>query len=218
MYNFLLSHFFRNFLVTRRRIIDEYLLNVRQVVLQSRASRLGFLRFWNRACARGNPLGRCSILQRSRDESWFTGESNGEGNGVPEDFKNSPATLSPTPINSISRYFAASRRAMDITLFLTFRPPCSSIVFLSSARFFFCVERSHVAQRNARNARKYAHVMPVIWTLDEFSLQSSSGHLATWRWNPSHPFLKFNCKFPNVSTFSCEISHLIINQRVSRML
>jgi len=178
----------------------------------SLASRLGFLRLWNRAYARGNPLARCPILQRSRDESWFTGESNGEGNGVPEDFKNSPATLSPTPINSISHYFAASRRAMDIALLLTFRPPCSSIVFLSSARFFFL--RKTIA-RYATQCTQCAQIcaMPMIWTLDEFSLQSNSGDLAMYDkilfWNSIANFR---------STFSCQISHLIINQRVSRML
>jgi len=138
MYNFLLSHFFRNFLVNEAANnwwIPSQCQTSRPAVSRKSLRILKALR--NRACARGNPLACCSILQRSRDESWFTGESNGEGNGVPEDFKNSPATLSPTPINSISRYFAASRRAMDIALFLTFRPPCSSIVFLSSARFFF---------------------------------------------------------------------------------
>lgn len=84
-------------------------------------------------CAR-HLLVRCSILQRPRDESWFTGESNGEGNQV-RGLQKLTGTPSPTPINSISRYFAASRRAMNIAPFLPFSPR-AFVIFLSSARFF----------------------------------------------------------------------------------
>ncbi|KAL0103836.1 hypothetical protein PUN28_013969 [Cardiocondyla obscurior] len=46
------------------------------------------------------------------------GESNGEGNEFPRDFKNSSA-----------------RRTMNIALLLTFRSPYPSVIFLNSARF-----------------------------------------------------------------------------------
>lgn len=109
---------------------NRFLLDVKRFILLLHQESLRSL---NRTYAR-YLLVRCSILQRPRDESWFTGESNGEGNEVRGLQKLTGTPLS-TPINSIPRYFAASRRAMDIALFLSFSPR-AFVIILSSARFF----------------------------------------------------------------------------------
>lgn len=83
----------------------------------------------------------------------FTGESNGEGKTKSRGLQKLTGTPSPTPINSISRYFAASRRAMDIAPFLPF---LSSSYIL--ARFF----------SRETDSATIARAMPEIWMLVEF--------------------------------------------------
>lgn len=132
-HNFLLSFFSNETSSNNWR-----LLGVRRVVLHSRTSRLESLKALKSSLPARYPLARCPILQRSftrRVVVYWRVEWRRQRS--PGGLQKLTGTPSPTPINSISRYFAASRRAMDIALFLAFRPPCPFVVFLSSARFFF---------------------------------------------------------------------------------
>lgn len=106
------------------------------------ASRLGFSRISKQSLRARYPLGSLLHSAAFARRVVVYGESNGEGNRVPGDFKKLTGTPSSTPINSISRYFAASRHAMNIALFLTFRPPlprAPPLYFLARSNFFLYV-------------------------------------------------------------------------------
>lgn len=128
---------------------------------------------WAREIVPARPylLARCSIL-RSRDESRFTGESNGQRQWSPGTWKNSPTLRSPTPINSISRYFATSRRTMDITrpFSPSFAPSSYSSSF--SVRFFFLALS---AQNDKWRVTRLIARQTEIWMLDPFHSYQTAG-------------------------------------------